>query len=161
MLSIRLVSFLHDRFSCSGRPVEMPTNGTAYKADPSDVSFVPFHPFHTLPLTIRPGTKQSTIASCLPGQRETKHKGKLETRQLRILQCTATHLDLLFVCGFFLVCQMPFACPLFTFSSCLRVLAFCWLGRQSFQSSLTPSNSPFPCDELTIRLQTCKQQPVT
>lgn len=54
------------------------------KQTASDVSFVPYHPFHTLPLTIRPVTEQSTIVNYVPGQRETKHKRKLETRQLRM-----------------------------------------------------------------------------
>lgn len=84
---------------------------------------------------------------------------------------TATHPDLLVfsssVCGFFLVCQMPFACPLFFFFFFpyavrpygLRSMGFCFFffGSTVGRDFRVHWLHPMPCFAETIVNRTCKQ----
>jgi hypothetical protein len=130
------------------------TNDTA-----SDVSFVRYLMFHTYQVTVRTWTTGK-----LSRKENWRRSANSEFR-------TATHPDLLVfsssVCGFFLVCQMPFACPLFSFflTPCGRTGYGVWVSdflgsnsRQRFQDSSIRMPC-FCCDELTIPvpLQACKQ----
>lgn len=144
---MRLVSFPPRRFSGSGRPSEKLTNGTAYKRHRLRCFIRSLPSFHKLPSYSTSRYEDGKLSR----KENWRRSANSEFR-------TATHPDLLVfsssVCGFFLVCQMPFACPLFSFylrrtdygvwvSDLLFFFFFGSNSRQRFQGSLTPSDALF------------------